>query len=356
MDDAGFGTDSADAGEQGNEDEGAGADGAETDADGSEGADEDHPRFDVGDPSGGTAGDGQNGCKKADFLFVVDNSGSMQSEQAQLVRNFPTFMDAIRDQLPFEDFHVMALDVDALGGSRQCHPDCVEFRKTPEGMPTPFGTPDCPNTEAAPCHVTAEQWAAWDECDKTLGSGVVYPLGDASSARDCGLPDGRRYLTSEDTDLTDKFACIAQVGIGGTGDEQSVGAALAAVSSPEALACNTGFLRPDAVLVVTFVTDEDTSENNTPSGGIAAWKDALVAAKGGNEDGVVIVTLGNDMNEPNPACVPQPLSGPSERLYRFSEQFKHHALGSICAPSYDETFVAAAEVVGVACDEFVPPG
>src|SRR5204862_5903779 len=35
----------------------------------------------------------ERGCKKIDFLFVIDNSDSMDDEQANLARSFPGFIN-----------------------------------------------------------------------------------------------------------------------------------------------------------------------------------------------------------------------------------------------------------------------
>ena len=52
--------------------------------------------------------------------------------------------------------------------------------------------------------------------------------------------------------------------------------------------CNEGFLRDDAILVVTFITDEeDTGSAGNPD----SWKQTLVDAKGGNEEAIVVLGL-----------------------------------------------------------------
>ena len=58
-------------------------------------ADSGGEKLDVG---GGTGmmegGDTTLGCKKVDLLFVVDGSGSMADEQANLLTAFPAFIDS----------------------------------------------------------------------------------------------------------------------------------------------------------------------------------------------------------------------------------------------------------------------
>ena len=52
------------------------------------------PKFDVAGGNTGP-GDGEMGCQKVDFLFVIDNSGSMEDEQNNLINSFPGFINTI---------------------------------------------------------------------------------------------------------------------------------------------------------------------------------------------------------------------------------------------------------------------
>jgi hypothetical protein len=48
------------------------------------------------------------GCEgKIDFLFVISAQGTMQPMQERLVASFPGFMDAIEEQLPEFDVHIL---------------------------------------------------------------------------------------------------------------------------------------------------------------------------------------------------------------------------------------------------------
>src|SRR5687767_9071534 len=71
----------------------------------------DSPSFDVGDGEsatmGGSEGTPQEGCEAVDFLFVIDNSASMENKQAALVGAFPQFMAAIEQAIPSNDYHVL---------------------------------------------------------------------------------------------------------------------------------------------------------------------------------------------------------------------------------------------------------
>src|SRR5690606_31696793 len=92
--------------------------------------------------------------------------------------------------------------------------------------------------------------------------------------------------------LSDTFACVAQVGTGGANE---VGAALAAAVAPEINApggCNDGFLRDDALLMVTMVTP---SYDDSFTGSVEEWYQAVVAAKHGDPGAIVMLLIGNPM-------------------------------------------------------------
>jgi hypothetical protein len=91
-------------------------------------------------------------------------------------------------------------------------------------------------------------------CDWLWGAGEVFPAGSGgASNKPCPVEGGRRYLVKGQTDLKGTFECIAKVGSSGWG---ALGQALAAavqhnLNGPGG--CNGGFLRDDALLMVTFI-------------------------------------------------------------------------------------------------------
>jgi hypothetical protein len=101
-------------------------------------------------------------------------------------------------------------------------------------------------------------------CDKKIGAGVTFPSGTARIEPRCELDGGQRYITSSQQDIDEAFACIAQVGTGGAG---ATGQAMVAALQPEIndpndeYACNGGFLRTDALLVVTIIQDTYDSDS-----------------------------------------------------------------------------------------------
>ena len=161
------------------------------------------------------------------------------------------------------------------------------------------------------------------------------------------------YATQTD-DLTAALACRVDVGSAGGTDERPVQALLQAMAPGynEAGGCNDGFFRPDSLLVVLVVTDEDDDadlEDELPGaetpGTPQAWFDSVVAFKG-SADRVVMLALTGDV-ELRTACpwVPGPddqdgsgAESPT-RLRGFIDMFPRRAVDTLCQRDYTE-FIA----------------
>lgn len=320
--------------------------GAETgDGDGNAGnGDDGSPLFDVGDGMGTGADDGgsDKGCEKVDFLFVVDNSASMFDNQQNLIKNYPGFMESITDTLGLDDFHVMVVDTDEL---MTCGDGCGYWN----------GPGPCPWYET-PCNTTAEQAEAKTECDSVLGAGVINPMGSGTSGEPCAFAGDQRYMTAAEPDLTEAFACAAQVGVAGDGNERQMEALLRAMGSElgKPGACNEGFLRDDAILVVTLLTDE---AGDAPDDfDVEQWRQPLIAAKGGNEGAVVMLGLLSDADFDHPGVCSGAQVEYAAKFIELVESLEHGSWASVCESDYQPFFEAAAGVVNDACEEFVPPG
>jgi hypothetical protein len=258
-------------------------------------------------------------CTKVDFLFVVDNSLSMLEEQTALINSFPGFMQVVEDALGASDFHVMVVDTDAGDGR-----DAIAALLGQQGL---------------------------DPCGPTLGAGRRQ----SQAGQDCGLANQRRYMDASQANLTAAFSCVAQVGTLGNPLETPVDAMLAsigpALNGPGG--CNAGFLRDDAILVVTLIGDED---DGVSSGDPALWRDALVRAKGGNQESIVFLGLiGSDANPGATAtCAEESDADPAPRLRSLIQSFPHGSIGDICSPEYAPFFADTVSVIDTACDEFDP--
>jgi hypothetical protein len=304
---------------------------------------------------GGAEGGNKEGCGKIDFLFVVDSSGSMGGKQANLVASFPGFISTIQDVMQIDDYHIMVVDTDDTTGNQYCETLCgIGF------------LPDC---DGVPC----DQIPPATACDSALGGGKLKDL----NGMQCPVQGDRRFLVQGQPNLGQTFECLARVGINGSGDERPMGAMVSALS-PAQLGpggCNEGFLRDDAILVVTVITDEEDDPNDVPGDGCSAidndansqgnptsWRDAIIAAKHGDEQAVVFLSLLGDCDVGNGVCGPlvqvnNVWSGgePSPRLRTLAESFTYGTWGSVCAPDYNPFFQEAVSVIDTACDGFNPP-
>jgi hypothetical protein len=276
------------------------------------------------------------GCRAVDFLFVIDNSVSMEGEQTALVGAFPGFMAAIQSTLAADsDYHIMVVDTDEWGRCNTANPW----------------------SGISPGHATCNdyiQQTVFEECDRTLGAGVVHPAGEYASNTLCTLQGGRRYIQPGEPDLGAAFGCIAQVGVAGHSAERPMDAMIAALAPAinGAGGCNEGFLRNDALLVVTFMSDDPNYEDAlTP----AEWYDAVVAAKLGDPNAIVMLGLtphwdGCQANNDGPRGEHW-----AELIAMFGERGLH---GNVCstAEDYVDFFQAAVSTIDQACNEYVPPG
>jgi len=301
--------------------------------------------FDVGAGTGeGSTGEADK-CRKVDFLFVIDNSSSMSDEQAALIASFPGFIAAIQETVEVEDFHIMVVDTDGpptvqAGGVTLCQAEgCCDAWCAihPGGF--------CNNAECAP----------GDPCDGLLASGHRK---DALGS-DCGLATDDRYMIEGQPDLEGTFACIASVGFLGNGDELPIQATVGAMTTQAAPGqCNASFVRDDAILVVTVITDEE--DYGKSIGDPASWHDAILGVKNGDEKAVVMLALVGDPDLPNATCQADAQgyvgAEASPRLRELAESFPFGRWGSICAANYAPFFEQAVGVIDDACEEFVPQG
>jgi hypothetical protein len=295
------------------------------------------PKLDVAAPETegpGDDGNGTEGCSKVDFLFVIDNSGSMGDNQDSLIGSFPGFIQSIQTTLTeAQDYHIMVVDTDAQWGG-ECQLLCPLFFNV------------CPDIPQYPCGIVP------DACDSTLGAGVVHTMASDAPNVPCSFTTGARYMDSTEPDLTSAFQCAAKVGSDGDGSERQMGAMVGALSPvlAEPGACNEGFVRQDAILVVTIITDEeDAASNGNPEG----WYANVIASKFGDANAIVMLGLINDTDAAMPVCPVE--SQDPVKLRTFVDMFPNRIRGSVCAASYNDFFQQAVDLIDTTCDEFVPP-
>ena len=288
------------------------------------------PKLDIGATTATAEGGDGDGCQKVDFLFVIDNSGSMLEEQTSLSNSFPAFINSIQSTLDqAQDYHIMVIDTD-----HWVHAGC----------PLLCGFPPLPGLCVGyQCGVTQPE-----QCEDILGAGVTHPKGADASNMDCNFQNGLRFMTDAEPNLVGAFQCAARVGTGSTDDpERPMEAMAQAVGNSAAIqTCNFGFLRDDAILVVTFITDEDDNAGDGSNGDVNTWRQALIDAKNGDDQSIVVLGLfgGGGCAEDSP------------RLTSFLDSWGDKGFyGSICSNDYDAFFQQAVDIIDTTCDEFTPP-
>lgn len=269
--------------------------------------------------TGGTgAGGGTqfDGCQNVDVLFAIDDSGSMGDKQQALAAAFPGFVKTMREKLSNAvSYHVGVV------------------------------TSDNYYSNVAGC--------------TDIGDLVVKTAGPASSNKTCGPFGGNHYLDGSDPNLNANFQCIAKVGAGGDDNERIMRGLLNAVD-PKRNApgkCNAGFARPDSLLIVVLIADEDDAGDPgcdpfmgncmTGSGGTSSdWYGEIVAHRGGVADNIVVLSLVNS----DKSC-----SGSiGARLTGFSKKFTNNAVGNVCTLDYAKFFDDALPTIGAACEKYTP--
>ncbi len=188
-------------------------------------------------------------CAQVDLLFVIDTSASMVDEQIALAEQLPGVVaalktgdldgDMIQDAEPIDDLHVGVITPD-LGSGEFIVPGC-ELGDGDDGV------------------LRIESGALRDPRCESLSVTREVPFlsftpGDAPADVAAATVD---------------WSCLVRAGTGGCGFEQPLEAALKALT-PAASALrfrdatlgqgdglNRGFLRPDSLLVIVIVTDED---------------------------------------------------------------------------------------------------
>jgi hypothetical protein len=252
----------------------------------------------------------------------------------------------------------MVVDTDASGGGGQSSSVmCSNGNCTATCQPAPACCEElCDQGEADICNTFECGNLPDDPCSGEIGAGKIY----RADGTQCLPPPTPRFMTEADPNLADTFGCVGHVGTYGSGDEhpmEAMGLAVGPLDAPGE--CNEGFLRDDAILVVTFITDEEDIDKSP--GGPTDWAQAIIDAKGGNKDAIVVLGLFGDNDQAGSICEPYSNGGdgaePGVRLRQFTELFGARGFaGSVCADDYSSFFAEAVDIVDLACNEFEPAG
>ena len=304
--------------------------------------------LDVGTMPDGGSGN-PVGCKgKIDLLFVISRSGLMESRQLQLVKAFPKFIETIESKFDDFDYHIMVIDGDkGHWGSESCNEDCPI-------LDCKIGDPCCgtnpePEWIGKPCCGVANYPCGYldvmNDCETAFGAGTVFPAGDYAANKLCPIDGDRRYMIKGQKDLTDTFACVAQIGISGRGQlgEALTAAMQSNINDPGG--CNNGFLRKDALLMATFIqANPDHGGGGLDSDGFAEdWAKAVLDAKHGDPDSVVMLSFGVTQEW-----------GDYDEITRMARMFPYGRYVDTYETDYATAFEEATGLVETACAVFVP--
>jgi hypothetical protein len=160
-----------------------------------------------------------------DLLFVVDNSGSTRDKQAQIAAHAKEALFDVLDA--------------AVGAPPDLH---VGVITTDMGTEVQIGDALCYDSDDGRL-VTGDPRPDYPEACPGISGNFIIDIDDGAGGR----------TTNYTGTLEEAFGCAVQVGDQGCGFEQPLGALAAALENP----ANAGFLRPDALLVTVFITDED---------------------------------------------------------------------------------------------------
>ncbi|MBX3022293.1 MAG: hypothetical protein KF799_11525 [Bdellovibrionales bacterium] len=163
---------------------------------------------------------------KIDVMWVIDNSGSMASSQANLANNFSYFIQEFAGK--GYDFQMAVTNTHAY-------------------LSGPLWTPFF-NSNPRPAYFEgqSQEWISrWRD-------GAPTSWG--------GLGNSGVYLMNKNTpNLAQTFMVNATQGVGGQGDERSLDSMVAALTNQ----WNQGFKRNGSFLAVIILTDEDDFSNNS---------------------------------------------------------------------------------------------
>jgi hypothetical protein len=258
---------------------------------------------------------------------LITDGGELWDTDFALEKLMPHLATRLETDFAEWDYHLMVVDGDDRWGNKYCDETCAE------------GDP-CKTVTPYPCDYEPTA------CDVTIGAGITFPAGGAFAAnKPCPIDGDQRYVVSGQHDLAGTLDCLREVGGGYAGDVkyrvvQPVLDALGpALNAPGA--CNEGFLRDDAYLILFLVAPfPDFYAEGTP----AEWTKELKAHKGGKFDKIYFVGLYQSCYSSFGWWEYEPLNEWTESLY-------HHALDDACADTLIPYMDPALDYVLGDCQE-----
>jgi hypothetical protein len=179
---------------------------------------------------------------KVDILFMVDNSNSMGEEQAVLREQMNTVIgELLSPSVPaapvIDDLHIGVVTSD-MGTGGYTIQTCSNPMTGDNGV--------LQNRDHGVIEGCEPTYSAGD-CDRSECPWLSHSPEHPDDGTDPSNPP-----------IWEDFGCVATLGTGGCGFEQQLESSLAALTVQAGPGMpNEGFLRPDSLLVVIYVTDED---------------------------------------------------------------------------------------------------
>lgn len=281
---------------------------------------------DGGSTTGPACGRAIGECDAVDVLFVVDNSGSMDDENATLI---PAFAN-----------------VDELIGGLIDGPCTYHV-----GVTT---TEVAPDFQPAACQQRGALSRAGAICD---------PWSDE--------PEHPPWIS--ETDSLNLLGCLLAVGSHYDTDEKQIETVLEALGPTQqgAGGCNEGFMREGVPLIVVLITDEDDDDDSADplespervgsAGDPEDWWEALIALKDPAELGMVVLASVDpgscDPWSPAPGLSDGDGAEYGERLLTFLQFFTgagfgdHYRAVDICQPGADivDEVAQVESLLGILC-------
>lgn len=168
----------------------------------------------------------------ADILFVVDNSGSMADEQENLAANFSFFINQIAGG--DSDYRIAVVSMDQENAVEKQGVRITSFGNTP-----------------------------YRELQSTNSDGCTNTMPEIEPGCFRGPNQATRVISTKNMERADQIRIFQEnvrVGSCGSGTETGLSASIDALQNTQN-GCNTDFLRPEANLVVIYLSDEQDTDN-----------------------------------------------------------------------------------------------
>jgi hypothetical protein len=261
-------------------------------------------------------------CKKMDLVFIVDDSGSMDQEQANLTANFPKFIEVLNK-------------FTTKGGAP------IDYRIAATATGVSLTT-----TQELFGFTLPGQTQTGDNGKFRTSKGMSRP-----------------WLERGDANLASTFSSIATVGTDGPSWEMPLQASRLALRE-RLKDANSGFVRDDALLGIVYLTDEDdcsVAASSIKVSGTQTCGDV-------SEDVANYVKFFDDLKQGRDRWATAVIAGQTNchssfgdaadatRLKKFVSQVgKTAVFSSICDGDLSVALTKALQTFDAACKSFTPP-